>query len=99
MTKKHIYIIHNPALNLTKIGITDNITRRKRQLECASGCKLDIVFHTEQINKAKVIEQSLHEHFRNKRVEGEYFNVLPEIVLEKLEFVMGNMKRIYCENI
>lgn len=99
MSKKHIYIIHNPTLNLTKIGITDNLIRRKRQLECASGCKLDIFFHTEQINKASIIEQSLHEHFRSKRVEGEYFNIPPEIVLEKLEFVVGNMKKIYCENI
>jgi predicted GIY-YIG superfamily endonuclease len=97
--KKHIYIIFNKLLNLIKIGITDNIPRRIRQLECASGCKLELYYHTETLYHATKIEKSLHQYFSSNREEGEYFNILPEEAKSKLLFVMSNLTKIYGNNI
>lgn len=92
---KVLYIIHNPQLNITKIGITNNLERRKRQLECASGCKLTIYYYTEYYQRAKLIEDSLHQHFNTQRVEGEFFKIEPELAKEKLLFVIKNLTKIY----
>lgn len=97
--KKHIYIIENKLLNLIKIGITDNISRRIRQLECSSGCKLKLYHSTELLNHAKQIEKSLHHYFILKRKEGEYFAIAPEEVKETLLFVIENLTKIHQQNI
>jgi Meiotically up-regulated gene 113 len=97
--KKFLYIIINKQLGLAKIGITSNITRRKRQLECSSGCLLQVYHTTPLINHAKIIEKSLHEYFRLSRTEGEYFTTEPQLIKEKLDFVLGNMNKIYGDNI
>jgi predicted GIY-YIG superfamily endonuclease len=99
VSKKLLYIIENERLQLTKIGITDNLNRRLRQLECASGCKLNIYYNTELINHAKLIEKSLHEYFKIHRKEGEYFMLNPEIIKEKLLFVLNNLTKIYKDNL
>lgn len=94
---KLVYIIHNPILNLTKIGITNNIKRRIRQLECSSGTKLELYYCTQYYNRATIIEKSLHDYFRTSRKEGEFFTAEPEIIKEKLLYVINNLSKIYKE--
>lgn len=95
ITLKILYIIHNQQLNITKIGITNNINRRVRQLECQSGCKLNIYYQTEYFKRAKLIENSLHQHFKMFRLEGEYFNIEPELAKEKLLFIIENLSKVH----
>jgi hypothetical protein len=92
---KNVYIIYNPETKLTKIGITDNLTRRKRQLECSSGQKLELYYYTDKYNHAKLIENSLHQYFKVNRKEGEYFTTEPEVIKEKLLFIVENLSRTY----
>ena len=90
-----LYIIHNPTLQLTKIGITNNIKRRKRQLECASGTKLELYYYTDYYHRAKLIEQSLHQYFHTNRKEGEFFSIEPEVIKDKLLYVINNLSKIH----
>lgn len=95
--RKLLYIIYNPQLEITKIGITDNIVRRRRQLECSSGVSLELYYTTKPLVRAALIEKSLHSYFNNNRQEGEYFAISPEIIKEKLLFIIGNLSRIYTD--
>jgi predicted GIY-YIG superfamily endonuclease len=99
MQKKQVYIIFNELLNLIKIGVTNNIPRRLRQLECSSGCKLELYYHTEPIYNATKIEKSLHQYFNLKRKEGEYFFISAEEAKEKLLFMISNLTKVYTDNL
>lgn len=92
---KLVYIIENKSTNLIKIGVTDNIKRRLRQLECSSGVKLKLIYKTNFTKHYKIIEKSLHKYFNLKRKEGEYFYISPELAKEKLLFVLENIEKIY----
>ena len=96
---KIVYILYNPTTNLSKIGITDNIKRRLRQLECSSGTKIELFYHTELLNKAKTIEKSLHLYFNSYRKEGEYFDIHPSLIKEKLLFIIENLKIVFNQSL
>lgn len=83
-TKQLIYVIRNPITDLVKIGVTNNIQRRITQLECASGCELDLVFCTPNGDNSKEIEQQVHRRFADFRQRGEWFSVSTDLVIEYL---------------
>jgi hypothetical protein len=73
-----VYVIHNPEINITKIGISDNAERRMRDLQNACGCELILFYNTEHLYDAQRYETSAHEALAEKRRVGEWFNVSPE---------------------
>lgn len=82
--KQLVYIIKNPITNLLKIGITNNIKRRVSQLQCASGCELEVVYCTPVSDNSKEIEKSLHLRFADFRQYGEWFNLESDMVVNEL---------------
>lgn len=71
---KRLYLFEN-SNNLNKIGISNNPTRRKRQIELASGTKVSIIKCWETLDaNALEVEQYLHRLFSRRRFEGEWFN-------------------------
>lgn len=80
--KQLVYVIKNPITNLIKIGVTNNIKRRRDQLECATGCELEVVFCTPVSDNAKEIEKNLHEKFADFRQRGEWFNLEASLAVE-----------------
>lgn len=73
-----IYVLYNPVLNITKIGISENINKRKRDLECACGCELELHYNTTHILNAITFESLCHSKLAEKRRIGEWFDVSPE---------------------
>ena len=69
----YIYVLFNKLTGLTKIGITDDIDRRVKQLENQTGCELNIIAWA-ILFCAPELEKLLHSMFRNKRAQGEWFN-------------------------
>ena len=57
-----------------KIGYSGNVSRRRMQLECASGLEMTVVsvFPTRY---AELLESTLHRHFAEKRTIGEWFTL------------------------
>lgn len=73
MTQR-LYLMEN-SNNLNKIGISINPTRRKRQIELASGTRVNIIKCWETLDaKALEVEQYLHIQFARKRLQGEWFS-------------------------
>ena len=70
-----IYYLKNLSAGLVKIGITQDLARRKRELENASGCKLRVRFYVTGLSQdlAEKIECRLHRRYTPFRREGEWF--------------------------
>jgi hypothetical protein len=73
-----IYVI-GPEIPGTpyKIGITSgsNTDKRKTSLQTAHWMDLKLVWKSDVLDRADLIEQKLHRHFEKKRVRGEWFNI------------------------
>lgn len=80
---KRLYLFEN-SNNLNKIGISKNPIRRRRQIELASGTKVNIMKAWETLDApAREVEQYLHARFSRKRLQGEWFS---KITVAEIEY-------------
>jgi len=89
-----IYILTNQSMPETiKIGITDNLERRIRELDNTSIALPFECYYAVEVKDASKIEKKIHEGLDDKRVRQnrEFFNVSPEQAKSILEIaeVMG----------
>lgn len=83
-----LYILESPLG--TKIGITKNIDDRKRVF----GVKLPFKWRFKKIftvhrNSLQEKEKLLHQKFKNKKINGEWFNI-NENDIERIYFLLNN---------
>ena len=94
---KIVYILTNQSMPDTiKIGITDNLERRMRELDNTSTPLPFECYYAVEVQDAKVIEKKIHEGLDDKRVRQnrEFFNTSPEqakAILEIAEVMGGKM--------
>ena len=86
-SKQLVYVIKNPTTGLIKIGISDNIKRRVSQLQCASGCELEVVFCSPASDNSREIEKLAHNRFTEFRQYGEWFNMPSDLAVN---FILDN---------
>ena len=91
---KIVYILTNQSMPDTiKIGITDNLERRMKELDNTSTPLPFECYYAVEVQDAKVIEKKIHEGLDDKRVRQnrEFFNTSPEQAKAILEIaeVMG----------
>lgn len=79
-----VYVIHGGHY-FYKIGMTDNLPARLRQLSTASPFPLTVIHHF-QVRSAAYFERLLHTWLAQYRVKGEWFN-LPGDVLADLKAI------------
>jgi len=70
MAKEHLYMIGND--NYLKIGSTDNVQRRFKDLQNSCPYKLEIFY--EGLNEG-YMEPLYHSIFKEQRMHGEWFNL------------------------
>lgn len=60
-----------------KIGITSgsNTDKRKTSLQTAHWMDLKLVWKSDLLDRADIIEKKLHKHFEKQWVRGEWFNI------------------------
>ena len=76
-----VYILTNESMpDIIKIGITDNLLRRLKELDNTSTPLPFECFYALEVEDAQSIEKLLHEAFDDKRVRQnrEFFNCPPE---------------------
>ena len=76
-----VYILTNESMpEIVKIGFTDNLSRRLRQLDNTSTPLPFECFYAVEVDDAKAIENLLHETFNDKivRERREFFYCTPE---------------------
>ena len=91
---KIVYILTNQSMPDTiKIGITDNLERRMRELDNTSTPLPFECYYAVEVQDAKVIEKKIHEGLDDNRIRQsrEFFNTSPEQAKAILEIaeVMG----------
>ena len=92
-----VYIFINQSMpDMVKIGITDNVERRVKELSGSSGVPLpfECYYAVKVSEDAKKLEKKIHEGFDKQRVrrEREFFYTSPEnakSILELLEIMGG----------
>jgi len=85
---KIVYILTNQSMPDTiKIGITDNLDRRVRELDNTSTPLPFECYYAVEVENASLIEKKIHEGLDDKRVRQnrEFFNVSPEQAKSILE--------------
>ena len=91
---KIVYILTNQCMPDTiKVGITDNLDRRVRELDNTSTPLPFECYYAVEVENASTIEKKIHEGLDDKRVRQnrEFFNATPEQAKAILEIaeVMG----------
>lgn len=82
-----VYVILNIEVGRVKIGITGDIKGRFSILATQGGCEMEMYYHTQPMFNSKEIESKCHNHFREQRYIGEWFNVTKEQAKEYLETI------------
>lgn len=83
--RQYIYVIKNPENDRVKIGVSNNVEKRLHTLETGAGTKLDLVYQSVICSNAFDIENTVHKHFDEYRIFGEWFEVDVNKVINYLE--------------
>lgn len=73
-----VYFVSSEDGKYTKIGMTKNMDARFRALQTSSPMKLNIVA-TIPTNHPRKLESELHAEYASHRLEGEWFDIPPEM--------------------
>ena len=73
---KKLYLIYARDVGRVKIGLSNDPTKRLKQLQTGSPVELEL-FAFKNYQNAHVKESELHQRFQNKRVHGEWFELEP----------------------
>ena len=85
-----VYILTNESMPETiKIGITDNLERRLKELDNTSTPLPFECFYAVEVEDASAIERKMHQGLDDKRVRQnrEFFNATPEQAKSLLQMV------------
>jgi len=101
---KIVYILTNESMPDTiKVGITDNLDRRVRELDNTSTPLPFECYYAVEVENASIIEKKIHEGLDDKRIRQnrEFFNATPEQAKAILEIaeVMGGKNVTPTEDI
>ena len=86
-----VYIMYSPVTNMCKIGISKNVTERKRTIDLSSGVRVLVLIELElELNydeKPIHVEKYLHRFFKHKKSFGEWYDLdLRDLLLIRMLF-------------
>lgn len=74
LKNKYLYVLEFTN-GTVKIGITKEKEKRMKAISSASGMDITRSYFTGKINNVQGLETELHRHFKDKRLNGEFFNI------------------------
>lgn len=74
LKNKYLYVLEFTN-GTVKIGITKEKERRMKAISSASGMNITRSYFTGKIDNVHELETELHRHFKEKRLNGEFFNI------------------------
>lgn len=84
-----LYLIQS-ELGYVKIGITANVERRLDSLQTSSPSRLKLYQKVgcPNVEAARRLEKLLHKRYASNRVNREWFDIDPEIVVNEIAFAI-----------
>lgn len=74
LKNKYLYVLEFTN-GTVKIGITKEKERRMKAISSASGMDITRSYFTGKIDNVQNLETELHRYFKDKRLNGEFFNI------------------------
>ena len=84
LKNKYLYVLEFTN-GTVKIGITKEKEKRMRAISSASGMKITRSYFTEKIDNVQNLETELHRHFKDKRLQGEFFDITFEEAVSEVK--------------
>lgn len=84
LKNKYLYVLEFTN-GTVKIGITKEKERRMKAISSASGMNITRSYFTEEIDNVQNLETELHRHFKNKRLNGEFFDISFEDAVKEVK--------------
>lgn len=82
--RQYIYVIKNPFTEYIKIGVTQDVPKRVKQLQTGAGVELELVYKSMICSNAFEVEAKAHKYFEDRKVFGEWFDVK---VVDAIKFI------------
>lgn len=95
--EKHIYIFKSET-GECKIGVSNNVNKRRSTIEMQGGKRIVDVFYTTKCFNAYEIESALHRYYADKRLVGEWFDVNYNEAISILEKEFKTNAQFVCNN-
>ncbi|ECQ7527196.1 GIY-YIG nuclease family protein [Salmonella enterica] len=73
-TMKYVYVMQS-ASGLVKIGVSKNVSQRRKHLENQSGVSVEVIATFGPFNAASRLERTAHDLFSQDRESGEWFAI------------------------
>ncbi|WP_336709811.1 MULTISPECIES: GIY-YIG nuclease family protein [unclassified Cedecea] len=81
---QYVYVMESDA-GLIKIGVSKNVSARRKSLQCASGVEIKVAAKFGPLKKAVGLERASHKFFAEKRLHGEWFSVSAEEAISAID--------------
>lgn len=75
MDKKAIYVVDNSLINYLKIGMSKDPIQRAKSLSTSTSIKMNVLYATQLMSNAKVVEELIHKELKDFNVSGEWFDI------------------------
>ena len=69
-----IYFIGNKKENICKIGVSNNVEKRIKEIQCSCPFSVEVLI-TYPVSDDYLIEKALHNKYNEHRLNGEWFNL------------------------
>lgn len=84
MIGNYVYIIGNRQKRVFKIGMSNNVTNRLKELKTGSPYLLEVILFI-QCESPRVVEKELHTLFTIYRLNGEWFGLTNSVLREAIK--------------
>ena len=90
LKNKYLYVLEF-SNGTVKIGITKEKEKRMKAISSASGMDITRSYFTGKIDNVQNLETELHRHFKDKRLNGEFFDINFNEAVAEVEKRAGNL--------
>ena len=81
---QYVYVMESGS-GLIKIGVSKNLSARRKSLQCASGVEIKLAAKFGPLKRAVALERASHKIFASKRLHGEWFCVSTEEAIKAID--------------
>lgn len=82
-----------------KVGVTGNLTERKKRVEKASGLKLSVIFSSDVMSRSNCykIEAVFKQTHARRQLEGEWFKLTSDNAISSLDEIIWSINCQQCD--
>lgn len=84
LKNKYLYVLEFTNKTV-KIGITKEKEKRMKAISSASGMDITRSYFTEKIDNVQNLETELHRYFKDKRLNGEFFDIDFDVAVSEVK--------------